>query len=106
GSSRQQPQGSRRVLDVSRDGRRSDSDLGFGGDHAPEVDVVRTEAPGRPARASDIGSGFPGVPEARRGGMKVLIADKFEKSGINGLQEAGCEVVYEPDLKDDALVEA
>ena len=38
--------------------------------------------------------------------MKVLIADKFEKSGIAGLEAAGCEVVYEPDLKDDALANA
>src|SRR5215212_6936460 len=38
--------------------------------------------------------------------MKVLIADKFEKSGIDGLAAPGCEVVYEPELKDDALVEA
>ena len=35
--------------------------------------------------------------------MKVLVADKFEKSGIDGLKAAGCDVVYEPDLKDDAL---
>jgi D-3-phosphoglycerate dehydrogenase len=38
--------------------------------------------------------------------MKVLIADKFERSGIEGLKAAGCDVVYEPDLKDDALVQA
>jgi D-3-phosphoglycerate dehydrogenase len=38
--------------------------------------------------------------------MKVLVADKFEKSGIEGLKAAGCEVIYEPDLKDAALVEA
>jgi len=38
--------------------------------------------------------------------MKVLIADKFEKSGIEGLKAAGCEVVFEPDLKDATLVEA
>src|SRR6188472_922228 len=38
--------------------------------------------------------------------MKVLIADKFEKSGIDGLRAAGCEVVNDPDLKDDALREA
>ena len=38
--------------------------------------------------------------------MKVLVADKFEQSGIHGLQAAGCNVVYEPDLKDDALVQA
>ena len=38
--------------------------------------------------------------------MKVLIADKFEKSGLDGLRRAGCEVVYQPDLKDDALAEA
>ena len=38
--------------------------------------------------------------------MKVLVADKFEQSGINGLTAAGCEVVYEPELKDEALAEA
>jgi len=38
--------------------------------------------------------------------MKVLVADKFEKSGLAGLKAAGCEVSYEPDLKDDALTEA
>src|SRR6059036_661178 len=38
--------------------------------------------------------------------MKVLVADKFEQSGIEGLTAAGCEVVYEPDLKDDALAQA
>ncbi|CAN5728687.1 hypothetical protein BH18ACI5_BH18ACI5_29830 [soil metagenome] len=38
--------------------------------------------------------------------MKVLVADKFEKSGIDGLAAAGCEVIYEPDLKDDTLTEA
>jgi D-3-phosphoglycerate dehydrogenase / 2-oxoglutarate reductase len=38
--------------------------------------------------------------------MKVLVADKFEKSGIDGLKAAGCDVVYEPDLKDDALTQA
>jgi D-3-phosphoglycerate dehydrogenase / 2-oxoglutarate reductase len=38
--------------------------------------------------------------------MHVLIADKFEQSGRDGLQAIGCEVSYQPDLKDDALVEA
>jgi D-3-phosphoglycerate dehydrogenase len=38
--------------------------------------------------------------------MKVLIADKFEQSGRAGLQGIGCEVSYQPDLKDEALVEA
>src|SRR6266542_4253634 len=38
--------------------------------------------------------------------MKVLVADKFEKSGIDGLKDLGCDVVYQPDLKDDALTEA
>lgn len=38
--------------------------------------------------------------------MKVLVADKFEKSGLDGLAAAGCEVDFRPDLKDDALVEA
>jgi D-3-phosphoglycerate dehydrogenase / 2-oxoglutarate reductase len=38
--------------------------------------------------------------------MKVLIADKFEKSGLDGLKAAGCDVVYQPDLKDEALTAA
>ena len=38
--------------------------------------------------------------------MKVLIADNFEQSGIDGLTAAGCEVVYQPHLQDDALTEA
>jgi D-3-phosphoglycerate dehydrogenase len=38
--------------------------------------------------------------------MRVLVADKFEQSGIDGLKAAGCDVVYQPDLKDDALTQA
>jgi D-3-phosphoglycerate dehydrogenase len=38
--------------------------------------------------------------------MRVLIADKFEKSGRDGLQAIGCDVSFLPDLKDDALTEA
>lgn len=38
--------------------------------------------------------------------MKVLIADTFEQSGLDGLKSAGCDVVYQPDLKDDALASA
>jgi D-3-phosphoglycerate dehydrogenase / 2-oxoglutarate reductase len=35
--------------------------------------------------------------------MKVLVADAFEQSGLDGLRAAGCDVVYQPDLKDAAL---
>lgn len=38
--------------------------------------------------------------------MKVLIADKFEESGIEGLKAIGCAVISDPNLKDEALVEA
>ena len=38
--------------------------------------------------------------------MKVLVADKFEQSGRDGLQALGCEVSYQPELKDEALVKA
>ena len=38
--------------------------------------------------------------------MKILLADKFEQSGIDGLRAIGCEVLYEPDLKDDTLAKA
>ena len=35
--------------------------------------------------------------------MKVLVADKFEKSGVQGLQASGCEVQLQPELKEDSL---
>ena len=38
--------------------------------------------------------------------MRVLIADKFEQSGRDGLQAIGCDVSYQPDLKDEALTGA
>ena len=38
--------------------------------------------------------------------MRVLIADKFEQSGCEGLEAIGCEVSFQPDLKDDSLVAA
>jgi D-3-phosphoglycerate dehydrogenase len=38
--------------------------------------------------------------------MRVLIADKFEQSGRDGLESLGCQVSYEPDAKDDSLVAA
>src|SRR5688572_25130869 len=38
--------------------------------------------------------------------MKVLVADKFEQSGLDGLKTAGCEVLYQPDLADQALADA
>ena len=36
--------------------------------------------------------------------MKVLVADAFEASGLDALKNAGCDVVYEPELSGDALV--
>jgi len=38
--------------------------------------------------------------------MKVLIADKFEQSGLDALQAIGLEVIYQPDLKEATLAEA
>ena len=38
--------------------------------------------------------------------MKVLVADQFEQSGLDGLRAAGCDVVYDPALKDEALAAA
>jgi D-3-phosphoglycerate dehydrogenase len=38
--------------------------------------------------------------------MILLIADKFEQSGVDGLRALGCDVVYEPGLKDAALAAA
>src|SRR5438093_10635776 len=38
--------------------------------------------------------------------MRVLIADKFEEAGRIGLRTIGCEITFQPDLKDDALVNA
>jgi D-3-phosphoglycerate dehydrogenase len=38
--------------------------------------------------------------------MKILIADKFPESGQSELKDAGFEIVYDPELKDDALTTA
>src|SRR5688572_15928441 len=38
--------------------------------------------------------------------MRVLVADKFEQSGRDGLQALGCEVSYHPDARDESLTEA
>jgi D-3-phosphoglycerate dehydrogenase len=38
--------------------------------------------------------------------MKVLVADKLEKSALDGLKALGCEVVSDPDLADMAIREA
>ena len=38
--------------------------------------------------------------------MRVLIADNFEQSGRDGLADIGCEVLFEPKLKEQALAEA
>jgi D-3-phosphoglycerate dehydrogenase len=35
--------------------------------------------------------------------MKVLVADKFEQSGLDGLKGLGLEIVFDPALKEDAL---
>jgi D-3-phosphoglycerate dehydrogenase / 2-oxoglutarate reductase len=36
--------------------------------------------------------------------VRVLITDKFEKSGVDKLQAIGCEVLYKPGTKDEALI--
>ena len=38
--------------------------------------------------------------------MRVLIADKFEQSGRDGLEANGCDYFYQPDVKDESLVQA
>ena len=38
--------------------------------------------------------------------MRVLIADKFESSGLDALKKIGCEVLYQPGTKDAALIAA
>jgi len=38
--------------------------------------------------------------------MKVLVADKFEQSGLAALKAAGCDVLFQPDANGDALVAA
>src|SRR6266496_3240109 len=38
--------------------------------------------------------------------MLVLVADQFEASGLEGLKQAGCEVIYDPQLADDTLAAA
>jgi len=38
--------------------------------------------------------------------MQVLIADKFDESGMAELREAGCKIAFEPKLEGDALRDA
>ena len=38
--------------------------------------------------------------------MKVLIADKFEKVGVDGLKELGCDVIMQPELTAEQLPDA
>src|SRR6185295_17612546 len=35
--------------------------------------------------------------------MKILVADKFEKVGVDGLKELGCTVISQPDVPADEL---
>jgi D-3-phosphoglycerate dehydrogenase len=35
--------------------------------------------------------------------MRVLVADQFERTGLEGLEALGCEVVHDPALKDETL---
>ena len=44
--------------------------------------------------------------QLRSQNMNVLVADRFEQSGIDGLTNAGCDVSYQPDLKNAALAAA
>jgi D-3-phosphoglycerate dehydrogenase len=38
--------------------------------------------------------------------MKILVADKFEQTGLDALTSAGCEVLFQPDASGDSLVAA
>jgi D-3-phosphoglycerate dehydrogenase len=38
--------------------------------------------------------------------VKVLVADQFERSGLDGLAAAGCDAIYQPSLQDDGLAAA
>jgi D-3-phosphoglycerate dehydrogenase len=38
--------------------------------------------------------------------LRVLVADKFSEAGLDELRRAGAEVLYDPDLVDDALAAA
>jgi D-3-phosphoglycerate dehydrogenase len=38
--------------------------------------------------------------------MRILIADNFEQSGLDALSALGCEVIYQPKLKDQQLGDA
>jgi D-3-phosphoglycerate dehydrogenase / 2-oxoglutarate reductase len=38
--------------------------------------------------------------------MKILVADKFEQSGLEALKAAGCEVLFQPDASGETLITA
>lgn len=47
-----------------------------------------------------------GTLDVAAGGLNVLVADKFEASGLEGLRAAGCQVRFEPDLTAATLEQA
>src|SRR6478609_7562493 len=57
--------------------------------------MVRAEASRRLAVSPDL-----------IGPMKVLVADKFEQSGLDALKAAGCDVIFQPEASGDSLVAA
>jgi D-3-phosphoglycerate dehydrogenase len=63
------------------------------------LDPVAT-APGSETKQSAV------KPAPSEKTMKILIADKFEESGRIALRTLGCEISFQPDLKDEALVDA
>ena len=78
--------------------------------------MVRTETPLRPPDAQVLtarsgssrqmfnlvfNSGY-SIWEVKK--MKILIADKIPETKINCVKDLGCEVIYDPDLKEEALL--
>ena len=68
--------------------------------------VPRVQTPSvPPERATFRPSGHEPGARVNCSAMKVLVADKFEQSGLDGLKALGTHVLYEPDLKDESLTD-
>lgn len=59
---------------------------------------MTTSTPTRPGNASHRPPAKPA-----KSSLKVLVAEKFEQVGLDGLEHAGCEVTFKPDLTAETL---
>src|SRR4026207_2468326 len=66
----------------------------------------RPSPPGSSPSYAAGSSSIRSIERRRTDPMKLLVADKFEKVGIDGLKDLGCQVVLQPDVNAEDLAAA